>query len=265
VKREDLVHPYLSGNKWRKLKYNLLEALKQQNRKLLTFGGAHSNHIYATAAAGKLFDLQTIGIIRGHELDATNETLAFAKACGMGLKFISRQDYKNKAENSFLQHLKGEFGDFYLIPEGGTNTFAVKGCEEILSRADYLHYDFIAVMMGTSGTATGILNASSGFSHILGVSALKGDFMANEIGKLNVKYGLKGYLNYSAITQYHHGGYAKSSPELDDFIVQFQTKTGIPIEHVYSGKLFYALFDLIAKDFFRAGTKILAIHTGGLR
>jgi len=265
VKREDLVHTYLSGNKWRKLKYNIEHAKRLRKSTLLSFGGAYSNHIYATAAAGKLYGFETIGIIRGDELTADNETLNFAIQCGMKLKFVSRELYRKKTEPEFLLELENEFGDFYVIPEGGTNALAIQGCEEIVSEDDFQTYDVIAVMVGTGGTFSGILNASKGKSHILGISALKGEFMNTEIENLIVKFDLKGYQNYSILTNYHHGGYGKSSQELNDFIPEFTSHTQIPIEFVYTGKLFYALFDLIAKDYFKPQTNILAVHTGGLR
>ncbi|MFN0049866.1 MAG: 1-aminocyclopropane-1-carboxylate deaminase/D-cysteine desulfhydrase [Cytophagales bacterium] len=265
VKREDLIHPYLSGNKWRKLKYNIAEAQKQGKTRLLTFGGAHSNHIYATAAAGKLYGFETIGIIRGDELMPDNETLAFAKTCNMMLKFLSRAAYRLKAEGAFLEELEAEFGDFYWLPEGGTNALAIEGCEEIVSTQDFAKYDYVALMMGTGGTISGVLNASNGRSHIIGISALKGEFMKAEIDKLNDKYQLKGCQNYTIFTQFHHGGYGKNDPKLEVFINKFMDKTEIPVEYVYTGKLFHALFDLAGNDFFKPNSKILAIHTGGLR
>ncbi len=265
VKREDLMHPYISGNKWRKLKYNLVKANKEQKDTLLTFGGAHSNHIYATAAAGKIAGFKTIGIIRGDELSTDNQTLKFSEACGMNLQFISREEYRNKNETEYIHTLKKRFGDFYLIPEGGTNEEAIKGCREILSDNEFDTYDFITLAIGTGGTFIGILDSSVGKSHLLGTSSLKGEFMYEEINSLKEKYGIATSKNYSVLTQYHHGGYGKSSSALNQFISDFQSVTQIPIEFVYTGKLFYAIFDLIAKDHFKPGTKILAIHTGGLR
>ena len=154
IRREDLFHPFISGNKFRKLKYNLLQAETQKKKTLLTFGGAFSNHIAATASAGKEYGFKTIGIIRGEELSdkiAENPTLQFAQDCGMDFKFVTREMYRHKEETLFLENLKKEFDDFYLIPEGGTNDFAVKGCEEILTPED-AKFDFICCAIGTGGT-----------------------------------------------------------------------------------------------------------------
>lgn len=265
IKREDLIHPYLSGNKWRKLKYNLIEAKNQGFDKLLTFGGAYSNHIYATAAAGKLYGFETIGIIRGDELEAENATLTFAKDCGMQLKFVSRDIYRQKTDLSFINSLQSKFKNFYLLPEGGTNDLAIKGCEEILSKNDFENYDFVALMIGTGGTFCGIVNKSAGLGHILGISALKGEFIKKEIENLGQPFSLQNQHNFTILTQYHHGGYAKSSPILDQFIQDFYLNHGIPLEFVYTGKLLFALMEMIKDDYFPKNTKILAIHTGGLR
>ncbi len=173
IKREDLIDPFISGNKFRKLKYNISEALKSNTSKLLTFGGAYSNHIAATAAAGKKYGLKTFGIIRGEELGedlaktlATNETLKYAEAHGMELHFISRALYKRKEELEFLKDLESKFGDFYLLPEGGTNLLAIKGCEEILGEKDE-DFDYICCSIGTGGTIAGIINASKGNQQVL--------------------------------------------------------------------------------------------------
>ena len=282
VKREDLMHPQISGNKWRKLKYNLLEAKRLNHHTLLTFGGSFSNHIYATAAAGRLYGFKTIGIIRGELVEPLNTTLQFAVDHGMILKYVNREMYRNKDEADFIESLKSEFGDFYLIPEGGTNQFAIHGCKEILQPADFETYSHICCCCGTGGTITGIIAASKGKSQILGYSVLKGDFMENEIKKLigksptlTKKYFCcteskregtdETYSNFNIINNYHFGGYAKNTSELMQFIEMFENQFNIPLEHVYTGKLFHGIFDMIAKDYFPKGAKILAIHTGGLR
>lgn len=265
VKRDDLVHAYISGNKWRKLKYNLAEARRLGHAALLTFGGAFSNHIYAVAAAGQLFQFKTIGVIRGEEIKELNETLNFAAQCGMYLHFISRGDYRKKTEAGFIDRLKEKFGDFYMLPEGGTNLLAVKGASEILSPEDFAAYDYICVCCGTGGTMAGIIAASEGKSKILGFSALKGDFLTDEVSRLVEAFSGKKYANWKIISGYHFGGYAKSSPELQAFIQGFITKTSIPTEFVYTGKMFFGIFDLINRGYFPAGSKVLAIHTGGLR
>ncbi len=266
VKREDLLHPVISGNKFRKLKYNVLKAKEQQKKTLLTFGGAYSNHIAATAYAGKLFGFKTIGIIRGDELAndlnktiALNSTLKFASQNGMQFKFVSRTAYRLKNEADFIEKLKREFGNFYLIPEGGTNQLAVKGCEEILQKEDEM-YDFICVASGTGGTISGIINTATTKQMILGFPALKGDFLNSEIQQYITKK-----TNYKWINTFHFGGFAKINDELIRFINSFYTNYKIPLDPIYTAKMFYGIEQLINTNYFKKGTKILAIHTGGLQ
>ncbi len=262
IKREDQIHPHISGNKYRKLIYNLIAAKKQELNTLLTFGGAYSNHIAATAAAGSEFGFQTIGIIRGEELfDKINQnpTLLFAQKCGMQFKFISRITYRQKNEKGFTTRLKKEFGDFYLIPEGGTNSHAILGCEEILSEQDN-DYDFICVAVGTGGTIAGLINTIKPHQKILGFPALKGDFLKADISTLTASTN-----SWDLITDYHFGGYSKIKPELITFINKFAKETGIPLDPIYTGKMVFGIVDLIKKNYFKSGSKILAIHTGGLQ
>ena len=182
IKREDQIHPLVSGNKFRKLKYNIQEAVKQKHTTLLTFGGAFSNHILATAAAGNLKQLQTVGVIRGDELGINssktleaNPTLRTASELGMKFEFVSREEYRNKTSARFLHKLQEKYEDFYLIPEGGTNDLAVKGCEEILEKEDY-QFDYICSCVGTGGTISGIINSAQKHQKILGISSIKGQF-----------------------------------------------------------------------------------------
>lgn len=261
LKREDQIHPFVSGNKFRKLKYNL-KAVKDQNRHtLLTFGGAFSNHIAATASAGREYGIQTIGIIRGEELEDKidkNPTLAFAKAQGMQLQFISREKYKLKDTPDILKYFKKCFGDFYLLPEGGTNSLAVKGCEEILTPQDTI-FDYICVPVGTGGTMAGIVNSSKPHQRIVGFSALKGNFLEKEIKKWTTK------INWEITDAFCFGGYAKVNEELVDFINEFKTKTNIALDPIYTGKMLYGIFELAKSGFFPKNSRILAIHTGGLQ
>ena len=261
IKREDKIHPSISGNKYRKLKYNLQEAQKFGHDTLLTFGGAYSNHIAAVASAGKEFGFKTIGIIRGEELEdkiVENPTLQFAKSKGMKFKFISRNAYRGKESEVFLNNLKKEFEDFYLVPEGGTNQLAVKGCEEILNEADTT-FDYICCAVGTGGTISGIINASKAHQEVLGFPALKGDFLSTNISKFVSKD------NWELITDYHFGGYAKVNSELIDFINQFKKEHNIPLDPVYTGKLMFGVIKMIEENYFKQKTKILVIHTGGLQ
>ncbi|MCR9182918.1 MAG: pyridoxal-phosphate dependent enzyme [Flavobacteriaceae bacterium] len=261
LKREDQIHPFVSGNKFRKLKYNLIEAKNQQKNSLLTFGGAYSNHIAATAAAGKELGFKTLGIIRGEELfDKIDEnpTLAFAKANGMTFHFVNREQYKQKNTNEFQNTLTEIFGDFYLIPEGGTNLLAIKGCEEILTEED-TDFDYICLPVGTGGTMAGIVNSSKPHQKILGFSALKGDFLENEIKKWTSK------TNWEITDAYCFEGYAKINGELVNFINEFKNTTGIPLDPIYTGKMIYGIFELVKTGFFSKNSRILAIHTGGLQ
>lgn len=189
IKRDDLNHPLISGNKLRKLKYNLIEASEKGFSKIVTFGGAFSNHILATAAAGKEFGFETIGVIRGEELINQiddNPTLHEARNLGMKFYFVSREVYRNKNAEVFLKELEEKFGSFYLVPEGGTNELAIKGCEEILEEEDS-SFDFVCCAVGTGGTISGIINASKTNQKILGFPALKGDFLYNDIRNLSIK------------------------------------------------------------------------------
>ncbi|MCF6181685.1 pyridoxal-phosphate dependent enzyme [Lutibacter sp.] len=266
IKREDELHPFISGNKYRKLKYNLEEAAKQKKSTLLTFGGAYSNHIAATSAAGFEHNFKTIGVIRGDELANNletvlqeNPTLKFASAHNMQFHFVSRSDYRNKTTSEFIDKLKEKFGDFYLVPEGGTNEFAVKGCEEILIEEDN-QYNVICSAVGTGGTISGIINTTKKHQKVIGFPALKGDFLQHEIKKYVLRND-----NWSLNTDYHFGGYAKVSEELITFINKFKEETKIPLDPVYTGKMMFGIIDLIKKNYFKKGTKILAIHTGGLQ
>ncbi len=261
LRREDLIHPFVSGNKFRKLKYNLLQAKKEGKTKLLTFGGAFSNHIAAVAAAGRMFDFETIGIIRGEELrlkPEVNPTLSFAKDCDMLLDFISREKYRDKEMPSFIASLKAMYGDFYLLPEGGTNDLALRGCGEILTQED-TSFTHICVAVGTGGTIAGIINAALPNQKIIGFPALKGSFLSDDIRKFVNKEA------WELIHEYHFGGYGKINEALIRFINGFYQQKSIPLDPIYTGKMMYGIFDLIEKGYFSKGSKILAIHTGGLQ
>lgn len=261
IKREDKIHPFVSGNKYRKLKYNLLEARKKGFDTLLTFGGAFSNHIAAVASAGNLLGFKTVGVIRGAELEekvASNSTLRFAKENGMQFKFISREAYRDKTSEAFLNSLKDEYGAFYTIPEGGTNALAIKGCEEILTADDKL-FDFVCCAVGTGGTISGLINCSKPSQQVLGFPALKGGFLQQDISKFVSKK------NWELITDYHFGGYAKIKKELVTFINQFKKDFKVPLDPVYTGKMLFGIMDLIDKNYFPIDSKILVIHTGGLQ
>ncbi|MDR6301879.1 1-aminocyclopropane-1-carboxylate deaminase/D-cysteine desulfhydrase [Mesonia maritima] len=265
LKREDLLHPFVSGNKYRKLKYNLIEARKNGYQKILTFGGAFSNHIAATAFAAKEVGLESVGVIRGEELGKNiekilqeNSTLAFANEQNMNLHFISRSDYREKDSVKIQHKLEEKFGLFYRIPEGGTNGLAVKGCEEIISDTEK-DFDVICSSVGTGGTISGLVNASFPHQKIIGFLALKGDFLAEEIKKFSKKN------NWELILDYHFGGYAKVDDSLIQFINKFTENYAVQLDPVYTGKLLFGIIDLIKAGRFKENTRILAIHTGGLQ
>ncbi len=265
IKREDLIHPEVSGNKFRKLKYNLSEAKKLGFDTILTFGGAYSNHIAATAAAGKIVGLKTIGVIRGEELGETieqtlseNDTLCQAVEYGMQLKFITRASYREKTTSHFLEKLKQEFGTFYCIPEGGTNQLAIQGCTEILGQQD-IHFDVICCAVGTGGTIAGVINASTNNQRVIGFPALRGDYIQSEIAKYTKK------TNWDIENTYHFGGYGKINTTLIEFINTFHKNHQIRLDPIYTSKMLYGLFDMMKNGFFRKNTRILAIHTGGLQ
>jgi len=261
IKREDLLHPFISGNKFRKMKYNLLQAKTENQETLLTFGGAYSNHIAAVAYAGKEKGFKTIGIIRGDELRGKiteNPTLKFAQECGMEFEFVTREAYRHKTEPDFVAKLKEKFGSFYLVPEGGTNEYAIKGCEEILTEGD-AKFDYVCLAVGTGGTISGIINNALSHQKVLGFPALKGDFLKDEIRKFARNQ------NWDLITDYHFGGYGKMNEELIQFINQFYRRTEVPLDPVYTGKMVFGVMDLIQKNYFPDNAKILLIHTGGLQ
>ena len=265
IKREDLIHPFVSGNKYRKLKYNLQKAKHLHKKVVLTFGGAFSNHIVATAVAANTNGLQSIGVIRGDELEnnisntlKNNSSLQIAHQHGMIFHFVSRESYRNKTNPFFINQLQQKYGDFYLIPEGGTNQLAIKGCEEILTNND-AKFNYICCAVGTGGTIAGLINSVKKHQKIIGFSALKGDFLAQKILKLACKK------NWHLQAEYHFGGYAKYSEELIHFINTFKSKTDVLLDPIYTAKMMFGILDLVKTNTFAKSTKILAIHTGGIQ
>ena len=265
IKREDLIHSTVSGNKFRKLKYNLLFAKENKHTHILTFGGAYSNHIAATAAAGEIEGFETIGIIRGEELGvdihktlSQNPTLLFAHKCGMKLVFISRETYREKDSDRFRESIKKTYNNPYIIPEGGTNELAVKGCQEILTKEDQ-KMDYICVPIGTAGTIGGVINSIVSYQKVIGFPALKGNWINQEVKKYAIND------QWEVSHDYHFGGYAKVSEALVHFINDFKEKYDIPLDPLYTGKMMFGICDLINRGFFPENSRILAIHTGGLQ
>lgn len=265
VKRSDLVHATISGNKWYKLKYNLLAARQQGQKTLLSFGGAYSNHIYALAAAGDEYGFKTIGVIRGEACQPLNATLQFAVAHGMTLHYLNRVDYREKESSVLLKRLQQQFGQFYLLPEGGTNALAVQGCREMLEGVTE-PFDIVACACGTGGSFAGVVAALNGQQQALGVAVLKGaGFLGNAVEHWVWQSIAQRQSNWRIEYDYHHGGYAKVAPELFVFMQRFEQMHGILLDPVYTGKLFFALYGLAAKGHFNRGTTLLAVHSGGLQ
>jgi len=265
LKREDLLHETISGNKWRKLKYNLIEANRLGVKTLLTFGGAFSNHIHATASAGKIFGFNTIGIIRGEEHFPLNPTLDFAKNCGMIVHYMDRKTYRKKNEINVIDLLKHKYGNFYLVPEGGTNNLAVKGCTEIIDDIN-IDFDIILTACGTGGTISGLICGLSGEKKVVGIPVLKGaEFLINDTKSLVKDYSNQKFNNWELNLNFHFGGYAKINKELIEFILEFEKLNNIKLDPIYTGKLLFAINKMVGNKNFESGKKLLALHTGGLQ
>lgn len=261
VKRLDLVHPQISGNKFFKLKYNFLDAQRQGFKKVLTFGGAYSNHIAAAAYAAHACGFASAGMIRGEELAARplNPTLQTAQQFGMQLRFISREQYRQKHTAEFLAQLQADYPEHYMIPEGGTNALAIQGCREILTENDLNNFDLICCAAGTGGTIAGLIEASRPQQRILGFSALKGLFLNDEVAKLTAK------TNWEIIDDYCCGGYAKTTPELLQFIQLFEAEHSLPLEQIYTGKMLFGISQMIQRGEIASDQRVLIIHSGGLQ
>lgn len=271
IKRDDQLllpdetsFPAFCGNKWRKLKYNLREARQLGFDRLLTFGGAYSNHIAAVAAAGPLFGFRTIGVIRGEPHYPLNPTLAFAKEQGMSLVYLDRSAFRQKTEPAIIENLLHEYGPAFILPEGGTNERALQGCEELCLELEHqmpAPPDYICVSAGTGGTAAGIIRSCAPPTRVLVFPALKGDFLRAEIDR----WLLPNRFNWTVISDYHFGGYARWKPELLTFMDTFTETTGVTLDPVYTGKLAYGIWEEARKGHFPAGSRIVMIHTGGLQ
>ena len=262
IKRDDLIHPEISGNKWRKLKFNLQIMQQQGKSELLTFGGAFSNHIHASAIAGKLFGFKTHGIIRGPLLDEANPTLNDAKRFGMTLHPVNRLTYRQRHDPHYLDELQKQFPNAYILPEGGTNLAAIKGCMELAQSLPAS--DYIICPTGSGGTLAGLIEGTSSQTTLLGIAVLKhADYLIEEIKQLSNK--AKEQHNWQLLCDYHDSGYGKFSDELWRFCQTFTQQYDIPLEPIYSGKMMYAIWQLIEQGYFASGSVITAIHTGGLQ
>jgi 1-aminocyclopropane-1-carboxylate deaminase len=260
VKREDLIHPIISGNKFRKLKYNIEKAIKDKKDEIISFGGAYSNHLLALAFIGKLSNLKTIGIIRGEELKQKklNSTLKRCKDFGMKFIFISRNEYKKRNEIKYINSLKVKFRKAFIVPEGGTNYLGVKGCEEILNKEDSF-FDVICCPVGSGGTISGLINSKNNFQKILGFSALKDSKIKNVITK---------FVNnndWKVFDDMFFGGYSKVDYELVNFINKTYDQTGILFDPIYNSKMLFQIIYMISNDKWPYGKNILLINTGGIQ
>jgi len=266
IKREDLNHPTVSGNKWWKLKYNLIEAVRQKKDTILTFGGAYSNHIHAVAAAAKELNVSSIGVIRGEEVRPLNPTLTFAQSMGMRFQFVSREVYRQKNDAAFADSLHEKFGDFFLIPEGGTNSLAVKGAAEFANKLKSVPFDSLFVPVGTAGTFAGLIAGFKGERFLTGVPVLKlGENLPNEVIAHIHAAGFSNYDNWDILRGYEFGGYAKTTDQLIDFITKMKHQHNLLLDHVYTAKMLFGIVCQIGAGSFPRGTTILAIHTGGLQ
>lgn len=271
IKRDDLLHKDISGNKWRKLKFNLIEARRLGKQHIVSFGGAYSNHIHALAAAGYYLGFKTTAIIRGEPHYANNPTLTQAQKWGMQLHFVTRQEYRQRSDSAYLQKLQQQFPDAIIVQEGGSNALALEGVMELCQEINFQtqnNVDHVVTATGSGGTLAGLI---AGFSNnnktkITGIAVLKeAEYLKKHVKQLLVEANKQNTAPWQLQTEYHGGGYAKVSSSLTEFCLAFEKQTTIPIEPIYTGKMLYALFELIKQDYFNAGDNIIAIHTGGLQ
>lgn len=265
MKRIDLVHPVISGNKWYKMKYNIIEMKNLGLNTLLTFGGAYSNHIHAAAHAGKIFGFKTIGLIRGEEHFPLNFTLQAAVDDGMELHYVDRATFRKRETEGFLNSIRERFGNIYVLPVGGTNKIALKGCKEIVEQIE-MNYDYICSASGSGGTFAGIVAGLNGVKKGIAFPALRGgEFLEEVVSDLVSEYTGKTFSNWQINTDYHFGGFAKLTKELVDFTRQFNEMNGLELDYIYTNKMMFGIADLIKKGFFKSGETIVAIHSGGLQ
>lgn len=267
VKRDDLIHDEVSGNKWRKLNYNVKAFQEGSYKAIVTFGGAYSNHILATAKVGFDFQIPTIAIIRGEEQLPLNPTLKRSKELGMEIHYVSRTEYREKDSVEYLEKIKKQFGKVYIIPEGGGNKEGVIGCKDIVAEIKE-EFDYIITDCGTGATLAGISLALTEKQKAIGIPVLKGgSFILDEVKKYVelLNEDASKINNIELVTDYHFGGYAKHTPELIEFMRWLYTEAEIKTDPVYTGKLFFGVLDLIKKNYFPTGANIVVVHTGGLQ
>jgi len=265
VKRDDHIHPIISGNKWRKLKFNLLFAKNNNYKGIISFGGSFSNHIHALAFACQQQGLNSIGIIRGESDYASNYTLTMAQQWGMAINFVDRKTYRLREDTDYLENLKQKYPDHLLVPEGGSNKLALGGVGEIITELNQqCEFDTLLTPVGSGGTLAGLIQADNNQHQLLGISVLKQDgYLTEQVNHLLSEE--QHFYNWQILSEFHRGGYAKFSKEDEQRIVNFNLQTGFVFEPVYSGKMLLAFLDLIEQGYFSKGQRIVLLHTGGLQ
>ena len=265
VKREDKVHPIISGNKWHKLRYNVLQAIQENHNQIISFGGAYSNHLHALAYAAEQSGMSSIGVVRGEKTEPLNSTLQFVIDHGMKIHYVNRQTYRKKNTESFINSLIKQYGRSYIVPEGGSNALAVKGCREMLNNVP-MPFNVVCCACGTGATLAGLIVGLKADQRAIGFAVLKGGgFLIKDVERLSSRSDTNANQGWDVMLDYHMGGYAKVPSELKSFVLAFEEKHAIPLDPIYTGKMFYGLYDLIRKGHFKRGETILAIHSGGLQ
>lgn len=266
IKRDDLLHPVISGNKIRKLKYNVIAAKEQGYKQILSFGGAYSNHLHALSYACKINNLTSIAIVRGEPQYGQNFTLSWAQHWGMKLNFVDRKTYKRRSDPEFLAALAKQYPQAFIIPEGGSNALALPGVQEIITELDQqVKYDYLFAPVGSGGTLAGLILADNNRHKICGIAVLKQhDYLELEVQRL---LGVENNSpkQWKIFNEFHGGGYGKYSPQDADAIVRLNQQTNIPFEPVYSGKMMLALLNLVKQGYFESGSTIMLLHTGGMQ
>lgn len=261
IKREDLIHEYYGGNKFRKLKYHIKEYEDKKSAGIITFGGAWSNHLYSTSALCYELNIPLTVFVRGEESETESNTIQFARKNKTKIIFLSRSDYRKKNDPSFLHYLQENYKNHLIVPEGGSGKKGVLGCEEILDEKTK-SYDIIITACGTGGTLAGLINSKENHQKVIGIPVLKGgEYLRDEI-----LIHLRSQNQHDDIhlsCHYHFGGYAKTKANLIEFIKEFHETTEIRLDPIYTGKMMFGIFDMIEKGEFNRGSKILAIHSGG--
>ena len=271
VKRDDSIHPIISGNKWRKLKYNLAQIKQNMSIKgVLSFGGSYSNHIHALAFACYQQKIPCIGVIRGEKNYASNFTLSWARYWGMKLHFVDRKTYRRRHDADYLAQLQQTFPDYFIVPEGGSNELAIAGVAEIITELNQqTTFDTLITPTGSGGTLAGLVagdyNTGNRQHKLLGIAVLKeAGYLIDEIQKL-LPSTAKQHDNWHLLTDFHRGGYAKFNPLDVEQLLEFNQVTGVVFEPIYSGKMILAFLDLLKQGYFSSGERIVLLHTGGMQ